>query len=391
MHRRSDVNIQIDNHGCLLFEILEPIKSTFRYQSWDSGFQLQRLEDDLWEYETFDYGIPLLNLAEAEESVKSLRDFVEGIPKDIRTDVRPYVHCQSLMLLWLRKSNDAKQLFESSPNFFWLMVGFINNAYLDDEDIHSLLRQPRRLILARILGNESSAALKILNKVKLAQGDLAEYDAIVSSLKKAEQFRSLTKLNQIPVHILIAAAHYPWLADVPAFYTFRKGEQIPFKDFLRSLRHHVGFWNDALNVATLVHIPDAQIALRQCRDFDAVRRLHDRWTDRLNQEKVVAVEGKTRFPEPPLPAGEHIFPIQTFEDLQAEGRLMHHCVAGYFREIRDGNTYIYRVLQPERATVEIGVRGSDLSIRQIRLAYNRQPSTDTRSAVQAWFSNVDQA
>jgi len=388
MSPSNGIDIQLDQNGSLLFRMALPVENIFRYRSWESGFELERLEADKWETESVDYGLPLLNLAASAEPWEPIQAFVAAIPSGVRIDVKPYVHCQSLMLTWLRKSSDAKQLFDSAPNLFWLLVGFINEEYLDDDEVIQLLRQPRKVILSRILGvGICSTGLKILTKLTLDQRDRFEYKAVIAALRKCGQFRAITRLQEIPVHILIGAAHYPWLTECRAFYRFKKGEKVTAREFLHRLQCHVGFWNDALNVAAMIHIPDAQLALRECRDFESIRRLHDRWTDRLNQEEIVAVDGKTRFPAPPLSAGDQIFPIESFEDLQAEGRLMHHCVAGYYKQISRGRSYIYRILQPERATIEIDLDADQPKIRQIRLAYNKHPSSETRSVVYEWLNN----
>ena len=135
----------------------------------------------------------------------------------------------------------------------------------------------------------------------------------------------------------------------------------------------------------MIEIHDAEIALNRCADFEAVRRLHDRWTDRLNQRQALVVHGATPFPKPPIPGNHNIHPIETLEDLQAEGRLMHHCVSAYEPFIRKGECYIYRILQPEKATVELRFAGNQVRIGQVQLAYNGRPSTETRVEIDSWL------
>ena len=116
-----------------------------------------------------------------------------------------------------------------------------------------------------------------------------------------------------------------------------------------------------------------------------MRRLHDRWTDRLNQRQALVVQGATPFPKPPIPGNHNIHPIETLEDLQAEGRLMHHCVSAYEPFIHKGECYIFRILQPERATIEIRFACNQARVRQVQLAYNGKPSNETRLDIESWL------
>ncbi len=67
---------------------------------------------------------------------------------------------------------------------------------------------------------------------------------------------------------------------------------------------------------------------------------------------------------------------------------MHHCVASYVDAILSGQCYIYRILQPQRATIEVRLRGNQASVRQVALAYNGKPNEDTLTAVQQWFDDA---
>ena len=62
---------------------------------------------------------------------------------------------------------------------------------------------------------------------------------------------------------------------------------------------------------------------------------------------------------------------------------MRHCCASYADKIRDGESYLYRVLAPERATLEIRRRRP--VILELRLAKNQSPAPRTRAAVDRWL------
>jgi hypothetical protein len=53
--------------------------------------------------------------------------------------------------------------------------------------------------------------------------------------------------------------------------------------------------------------------------------------------------------------------------------------------VRAGRAYIYRVLAPQRATLEIQLTGDKPKIGQLKLARNRNPDPATVAAVRAWL------
>jgi hypothetical protein len=108
--------------------------------------------------------------------------------------------------------------------------------------------------------------------------------------------------------------------------------------------------------------------------------------ERLHRKEIIISKGET-FRKPPIPGNDDIFPVLTFEDLLAEGKLMHHCVGGYVNKINSGSTYIYRVLRPERATLEITGHGRHARIGEFRKLYNQSPSSKTYLTVMNWLEN----
>lgn len=109
--------------------------------------------------------------------------------------------------------------------------------------------------------------------------------------------------------------------------------------------------------------------------------------NRLNRHSAQLVTGETRFPAPPVEANGKIFPIETLEDLRAEGRLMHHCVAAYEGAVAQGESYIYRMIAPERATIELKLTGHSAQLCQVTLAYNERASATTVEVVERWLES----
>ena len=72
--------------------------------------------------------------------------------------------------------------------------------------------------------------------------------------------------------------------------------------------------------------------------------------------------------------------------LVEEGRLQKNCVAGYVRRVAHGNEFIYRVLAPERATLQVVQGRRGWRIGQLSGPENQPVSASTRVAVQNWLA-----
>lgn len=56
---------------------------------------------------------------------------------------------------------------------------------------------------------------------------------------------------------------------------------------------------------------------------------------------------------------------------------MEHCVVTYLDKLRDRTSFIYKVIAGERVTMEVGLRGKEIYIKQIKLRKNKEPSLKT--------------
>ena len=141
----------------------------------------------------------------------------------------------------------------------------------------------------------------------------------------------------------------------------------------------------------------------------ALNRLHINWINRFNhanerRRTAYLVEGQTAnavingennnaieapnfsILQPPLPIKKIIFPVCPFGDfkdliqiknnfeLLDEGRDMHHCVGSYVEDAIREYSYFYKMLAPERATVQFQIRTKKVSVVQFKLAHNKKPS-----------------
>ena len=380
------VEVDLTANDELVFKVL-PLGSLFRYSSWISGLKAEVYQDEQWTEESFDLGLPLLSMSIEESSASSFNAFLNKIPISIINSVKPFNYCQVMMLQWVSKSQHAEELLEHSPVLFWLIICEANEQSWAEATIADLLKLPRKKIINKLIGTSSVWLVKIIDKVVLNDSTREEYLVLKRGLMNSSQLINFRHEQWIPIQAIYAANKFPWLIKSKAFRkcVFIHCERLT--DVSAMLAKYDIYWSDALNLARLLRIEDAEVALNRCLSFEEVKAVHDRWTEKLNRSRTLLTQGGIQFPEPPFKGTNVILPITTEDDLIAEGRLMHHCVASYVDAIGKGKSYVYRILHPERATLELRLRGDHAYVRQIVIAYNQKPNEKTILAVNTWLND----
>ena len=85
--------------------------------------------------------------------------------------------------------------------------------------------------------------------------------------------------------------------------------------------------------------------------------------------------------------GLDVVPLATSADLYREGHAMHHCVATYADQVRQGTSYIFSVRSDGKrlATISLIRRGETISIQQLRGPSNTAPPKAVAAAVRQWL------
>ena len=283
------------------------------------------------------------------------------------------------------RSAAAVDLLQQNPLLLWLLADTVRTQHWGAEKTDQLLRSRHIEILERVTGVRSKSALKILRKIEPLKGSKEELRLVRTIIQSEELRRPLVHLPSVSVCGLAVLECLPQFSGSQLLQAIFSQQFVRLNDGLISISESKPIWDDALYLAQLLEIGDANLALKRCSSLEDIQRLHDRWMNRLNSRSHLLVNGNKAFPPPPLPGNADIHPIQSEEDLYLEGRLMHHCIAAYARRVHIGQCYIYRVMQPERGTLELQCRNSAYTIGQFNLARNGSPSQGSWEIVQEWF------
>ena len=108
---------------------------------------------------------------------------------------------------------------------------------------------------------------------------------------------------------------------------------------------------DAMNLAERPGMP----RIGPIQSLRQLQAIHDELADadRMQWQNEGEERRNCAFGPPPFAGTENIRPILSTDDLYREGEAMAHCVGSYADQVLRGSSYVYQVLEPVRATLEI--------------------------------------
>lgn len=258
-----------------------------------------------------------------------------------------------------------------------------------------LLHLRQTLILSQLLDIDvRPAQVHFLAKLVPLSGQDEELHLIEGVLKDQDVALSFRHWPRVPTPLLRDAVLGLGVGEIAWVRS-----ELAYEDNLwvlgQRLDELVHFLTDSGRLAR--RMPDAEDVLkrmRRTRSKAQLWALHDACVWRLaelgpeeqNGERGKLVEA---FGPPPAPGTEMIQPIKTSLKLYEEGRTMGHCVATRADDVINGECYIYRVLAPQRATLQIGIGDHHLVIDEMRLAYNAEPSAECWRAIKLWLAEAN--
>jgi hypothetical protein len=124
------------------------------------------------------------------------------------------------------------------------------------------------------------------------------------------------------------------------------------------------------------------------RSFKQLTKTHDFLVDRLGRIDL-KISDPLPFPLAPLAAWSphmELEPLQTEMDLLEEGRIQKNCVGAYGPRVQRGKLYLYRLLEPERATLAVSMGHSGKwELAEIKAYQNSEVAPETLSSVREWI------
>jgi len=314
----------------------------------------------------------------------ALFSLAQTIPEPVRRILYTFSHGQWNILNLLAHCPGADELYASNPTLFFML------AHIKDtrepalrhpmQTARRLLRRPQRQVLEWFGFPPLETVRRSLSRITPAAVGLYEIERLRELIQDAKVRKMLSHLPVINAGVLgLISMFYlhPYLtpcllAEVAADRTHDRETNLD------------AILNDSISMSRNTD------AVRMPSSFTSMERLyhiHDELMRRcvLSNEKIAEqMYSGTRpdqLPEPPFPGNEVVIPIRTVRDLWREGSEQDHCVGCFASRVLDGDAYIYKVLQPVRATAEIVLHHKTWSLGQIYGARNKPVSPPVVQAV----------
>ncbi|MBF0583623.1 MAG: PcfJ domain-containing protein [Magnetococcales bacterium] len=359
---------------------------------WNSIPIFRSIDGEIYENVSEDIEIPIFQDPRQLDSGTPLRQYLESFPfyETIFSKLSNIRSHQLTMLRLCLATPTALDLLSCNPNLLWLVAHRIIDRKIIMIDAISVIHKKQSEILKWVtLGVACTRSdIKLIRKFHLDYEE-DNFDIIIKVFREPK-ILCLVKSTNSPIHIrkISNIFYYKEMFDTRFFCNvFRESVGPILFGYIKKLHR---CWQDTLQIGRLMRIPNYEQVVNQCPTESRLKNLHDRWFFRFNMEKNIQVlnyflekYGSDELPPPPLVGDElgNIVPITTISELLKEGRVMRHCVGGYVSHVIEKKCYIYKVLFPERATLSVGINDQNLTVIELKLAYNKEPSSQTRLLV----------
>lgn len=367
--------------------------------------------------------------------------FVNPIPQIVRELAAPFIYRQIPLLQYFCAVPEAVELARSNPILLWLLVDKIAQAEADPADFRQIGFANPMKILRTIHPESDDVSLSFISKISFQGYSERAMKTIRECLKDTTLLGRLCSLHKIPGAVLEQAINGPGIRNSSVFLHLlgsMSGTESP-QIIRRVLSEGDRLIRDCGTLGKRLCLEDVKERISNCGALAQLRKLHRRWQqigDILRMTEVLKVEadkgsvldkmtahkigrihdglivetrknnresyfkgilekyGSIMFPAPPLKGNEFIIPIRDAGELYDEGTWMHHCVSSYVGAIMQKHCYVYAVIKPQRATLEIrldresGNLTSNPALGQLKLKRNILPSRETLSLVNSWLRNA---
>jgi hypothetical protein len=302
------------------------------------------------------------------------------VPREVARVVGRFRFRQWQILSMTARCPGALELLASNPGlgFALASANAFHPVHRPLDAMRRLVGKPRRHIAEWLGFPDTESAVRLLAKIPPEFCGIVPLFFLRKSLQSPGFLPRVRHLPSLPpmVTMLLRTRHLgPRVTDS---FIFEVVEHAMGDDPVKLARHLTDCHFMALE-------PGDPLPAR-ITSLDQLRRWHERKVEQINHRKNLELLS-IRFPEPPLPGGCGIEPVLRPEELLAEGRDQHNCVGTYAQRIAEGDVFIYRVTEPERATLSIKRAGiGRWEVGELTAACNEPVTPATRRRIASWFA-----
>ncbi len=357
-----------------------------RLRSWEEGGGIEVRHGRVWRRndEAFDFPVSSEEVAELNAH-HPVRAYYETLPGNSARVLRQFVSHQCRLLLVLRQYPLSEELAASAPILCWAASSLLGASPTKGE-IGALFGSRRSLILEKFCGVGSASRLKFLAKIRDFSYQHEDLQLLKGMLRDERLMVKLRHVREINWPVLRLFFKQPYILEMRCALDCLSASNC--RDafmFLGKVGMYIRDIRRMCQTASLEY-PWARICAM--KTAFQIKNLHDALAvelSRNNAEAIIKKYGED-LPSSPLRGTEAIVHISKVRELLAEGDEMAHCVGGYVERVMSGDVYIYRILEPERATMEVERMPDGMfQIVQVKLYKNKDVSNKTLTVLRDWL------
>ncbi|MGU5817042.1 PcfJ domain-containing protein [Aeromonas hydrophila] len=320
---------------------------------------------------SYNVGLPILSMF---PDLINKNDFIADIMSS--QFVKSLTHKQSFFSNALAIYPELLDVFRTSPTLAWLICVKL----YDDSSAHVMhhyARLKRKDILTKIVGLDMAERhVKFVGKIKILNGSDHEADEIIKAISKDDLVDSFKHEEKVFVSDIYVLNSYPSLIGSKIISGFNKGIDNRLGTYKIGVQRVNDLYMDTINIGAHIGIKNSSHIVRSCKSKQELFKVHDGWIEILNKNKKF-LEHDEALPALDIDHPDFMSQIRSINQLIQEGIEMEHCVVTYLDKLRDRTSFIYKVIAGERVTMEVGLRGKEIYIKQIKLRKNKEPSLKT--------------
>jgi len=357
---------------------------------WDEGCQILVRRDSGWEYFEGVADFVLVNTVYDVFSDSAISIFGQCVPLNIKLKLSKFRYHQARILQLISSNNSAYDLFENNPILLWVLIDWAYSNEISLAYVGDILCKKQIEILSIFFFDAEKKHLKLLKVLSLPIFDKQHISIIFEMLSFLKSFPQLSHCKIINVNTFEIFKKLDVSSDgnhnkiIAILKYYQRGGKNNIHDILTT-------YNDCLRMHADLYL-DGSVPTFICRNYllDDMYKYHDKLIVEYNA-RAELIEFKNKypngieFPKPYLLGNENIIHISNYIELNTEGREMRHCVSSYGNEIMKGYSCIYKVLFPQRATLELVCDGGKFRVNQFKLKYNHCPSRSSYKYIRDWL------
>jgi hypothetical protein len=351
----------------------------FRLALSEPIFLIEEWSGETWIESDCDPGFPVIHDHYKINARHPLSIFQKLLLDSRLTGISAYYHLQITLLNCILKNYYAEQIYRDNPVLLWMIID-----HFESSNLSTTLEKRRTDLLSEICGFSEKKHIKYIKKLRPTSGHRSEIDVVKRSLAHNKIISEFIHWKVVPIQAVAIALQNPILIGSKILRVLESSAPDKIHATAKAVSSATITFIECIRIGQAIGFKSPESILANIPNTNRLSEIHDRWTQILNRQSRYLTQDEN-LPFCPLRNSKNILHISTVNELIREGKEMEHCVGSYIEKSKTQSCYIFRILTPERATLEISKGKNEFRVAQIKGWRNMSISDKTVASVKTWL------